>query len=76
MDEARRRQDQLHLMSWNNYQEGRAAEVQGNGAGGVAATIGREKARLTEGGGLERREGGISPDKTVSPVNPRFAISP
>jgi hypothetical protein len=76
MDEARRRQDQLHLMSWNNYQEGRAAEVQGNGAGGVAATIRREKARPTEGGGLERREGGISPDKNVSPVDPRFAISP
>lgn len=72
MDEARRRQEQLHLMSWNNYNEGRAAESQGNGAG-VAATIGRERARP---GGLERKESGVSPSQTNSPLDPRFAISP
>ena len=71
MDEARKRQEQLHLMSWNNYDEGRVAEPHGN----VAATIGREKARPVERG-LERTGGGISPDKTDSPVDPWFAISP
>jgi hypothetical protein len=75
MDEARKRQEQLHLMSWNNYDEGRAAEPQGNGAGGVAATIGREKTRPIERG-LSGKGGGIFPDKTDSPVDPRFAISP
>jgi hypothetical protein len=73
MDEARKRQQQLHLMSWNNYEEGRAAEPQGNGAG-VAATIGRERARPVEG--LERKESGVSPSQTHSPLDPRFAISP
>jgi hypothetical protein len=76
MDEARERQQQLHLMSWNNYEEGRAAEPEDNGAG-VAATIGRDRARPTERG-LERREGEVSPNETDSPVDPRFpnVISP
>jgi hypothetical protein len=75
MEEARRRQHELHLMSWNNYEKGRAAESQGNGVG-VAATIGRERARPVEGGGLERKEGGVSPSLASSPLDPRFAISP
>jgi hypothetical protein len=75
MDDARRRQQQLHLMSWNNYEEGRAAELQGSSGTGVAATIGWEKARPTERG-LERKEGEVSPDETNSPLDPRFIISP
>ena len=70
MDEARRRQEQLHLMSWNNYNEGRAAESQGNGAG-VATTIGRARPNR-----LERKESGVSPNQTHSPLDSRFAISP
>jgi len=71
LEEARRRQQQLHFMSWNNYDEGRVAEPQGN----VAATIGGEKPRPTERG-LVRKEGEVSPDETDSPVDPRFIMSP
>jgi hypothetical protein len=73
MEEARRRQHQLHLMGYNNQVESQAAVSQGNGAGG------QEKARPAERGpgrGFERKESQVSPDQTDSPVDSRFMISP
>lgn len=75
IDDARRGQQQLHVMSWNNDEEGRAAELQGSSGADVAATIGWEKARPTEMG-LNRKKCEVSPDETNSPLDPRFIISP
>lgn len=75
LEEARRRQQQLHLMSWNNYDEGRAAAPHCDTAG-LAATIG-EKPRPAERGPA-RKEGDhqVSPEETDSPVDLTFNMSP
>lgn len=70
MDEARRRQQQLHLMSWNNYDDTRTAELQG-----VGATIGREE--VQQGGdGSNKKQGEVSPDESDSPLDRKFVVSP
>ena len=73
MEEARRRQQQLHLMSWNNYDNNRAAEL---GDGGVAATIGR--GQTPQGGSVEGKKQGeeVSPDESDSPLDRKFIVSP
>lgn len=72
LEEARRRQQQLHLMSWNNYDNNRAAELQG---GGVEATIGRSRA--PQGGNADRKQDEeVSPDKSNSPLDRKFVVSP
>ena len=72
LDEARRRQEQLHLMSWNNYDNNRATELQD---GGVGAKIGR---RETQGSrdGTHKKEGEVSPDQSDSPLDRKFIVSP
>jgi hypothetical protein len=71
LEEARRRQEQLHLMSWNNYDNNRAAELEN---GGVGATIGRSESQ--QGGGVDRKEGEVSPDDSKSPLDRKFIVSP
>lgn len=72
MDEARVRQQQLHLMSWNNYDDARAAELQG---GGVGATIGRGE--VQQGGNRSvKKQGEVSPDESDSPLDRKFIVSP
>lgn len=73
LEEAPRRQQQLHLMSWNNYDDSRAAELQG---GGVGATIGR--GQIQQGSNTEDRKQGekVSPDDSDSPLDRKFIVSP
>ena len=73
MEEARRRQQQLHLMSWNNYDNSRAAELED---GGVAATIGR--GQTPQGVSAEGKKQGeeVSPDESDSPLDRKFIVSP
>lgn len=75
LEEARRRQQQLHLMSWNNYDNNRAAELQGGGGGGVEATIGRSQ--MQQGDHADRKQGEeVSPDESDSPLDRKFIVSP
>lgn len=72
LEEARRRQQQLHLISWNNHDNNRAAELQG---GGVEATIGRSQ--TPQGGNADRKQGEeVSPDESDSPLDRKFIVSP
>jgi hypothetical protein len=74
LDEARRRQEQLHLMSWNNYEDNRAAQMLDGGAG-VGATGGREQTPQN-GNGVSGQQGEVSPDLSDSPLDRKFIISP
>lgn len=60
-------------MSWNNYDNNRAAELQG---GVVEATIGRSQTQ--QGGNVEVRKHGeeVSPDESDSPLDRKFIVSP
>lgn len=73
LDDARKRQQQLHMMSWNNYDEGRFAKLQGD----VGATIGQGKA-LPSGTnrGMEGKGEDVSPDDSESPLDRKFILSP
>lgn len=73
LDEARKRQQQLHMMSWNNYDEGRFAELQGD----VGATTGKGKARPgNTDRGAEGKGEDVSPDVSESPLDRKFIVSP
>jgi hypothetical protein len=59
-------------MSWNNYDNNRAAELEN---GGVGATIGRSESQ--QGGGwVDRKKGEVSPDDSNSPLDRKFIVSP
>lgn len=73
LDEARRRQQQLYLMSWNNYDDSRAAELQG---GGIGATVGREDSLKDGSTRVDRKQGEVSPDDSHSPLDRKFIVSP
>ena len=72
LEDARRRQQQLHLMSWNNYDNNRAAEFQ---EGGVGATIGRGETQQGSHG-VDKKQGEVSPDDSDSPLDRKFIVSP
>lgn len=73
LDEARKRQQQLHMMSWNNYDEGRFAELQGD----VGATIGQGKARPSNNNrDAQAKAEDVSPDDSESPLDGKFIVSP
>lgn len=72
LEEARRRQHELHLMSWNNYDNNRAAELQD---GGVEATIGRSGTQQS-GNSVDKKQGEVSPDYSDSPLDRKFIVSP
>jgi hypothetical protein len=72
LDEARRRQEQLHLMSWNNYDNNRATELQD---GGFGATVGQGETQRG-GDGMHGKEGEVSPDHSESPLDREFIVSP
>jgi hypothetical protein len=74
LDEARRRQEQLHLMSWNNYNDSQAAQLQSGGAG-VEAPVGREQTPQN-GNGVSGQQVEVSPDHSDSPLDRKFIISP
>ena len=72
LEEARRRQHELHLMSWNNYDDSRAAELQG---GSIEATIGRSGTQQS-GSSEGKKQGEVSPDDSDSPLDRKFIVSP
>lgn len=72
LEEARRRQHELHLMSWNNHDNNRAAELQ---HGGIEATIGRGGTQQS-GGSEGKKQGEVSPDDSNSPLDRKFIVSP
>lgn len=72
LEEARRRQHELHLMSWNNYDNNRAAELEN---GGIEATIGRSGTQQS-GGSEGKKQGEVSPDDSNSPLDRKFIVSP
>jgi hypothetical protein len=74
LEEARRRQEQLHLMSWNHNNDNRAAQMQ-NGGAGVEPTMGREQTPQN-GNGVVGQHGEVSPDDSDSPLDREFIISP
>lgn len=59
-------------MSWNNYDDSRAAELQG---GGIGATVGRED-NLKDGSRVDGKQGEVSPDDSDSPLDRKFIVSP
>ena len=79
MEDARRRQHELHLMSWNVYNDNnRGVELQDRG---IEATIGRGEVRQGgngngNGNGVEKKEGKVSPDESDSPLDRKFIVSP
>jgi hypothetical protein len=72
LEEARRRQHELHLMSWNNYDHNRAAELQD---GGIEATSGRSATQQV-GDADSKEQGEVSPDDSNSPLDRKFIVSP
>ena len=75
LEEARQRQQQLHLMSWNNYDNNRAAELED---GGVGATIGRGHTPQIGRAEEDKKQGEeeVSPDDSDSPLDRKFIVSP
>jgi hypothetical protein len=72
LEEARRRQHELHLMSWNNHDNNRAAKLENGGDG---ATIGRSGSQ--QGGNVHvKKQGEVSPDDSNSPLDRKFIVSP
>jgi hypothetical protein len=61
-------------MSWNNYEDNRAAQMQDGGAG-VGATGGREPTPQN-GNGVSGQPGEVSPDLSDSSLDRKFIISP
>jgi hypothetical protein len=74
LEEARRRQEQLHLMSWNNHDDSRTSQLP-SGSAGVEATVGQEQTHQNSNG-VSGQWGEVSPDDSDSPLDRKFIISP
>lgn len=76
LEEARKRQQRLHLTSLGSYEgNGSAERGPGLGAAGIEATMAGKKAKLAERRG-GKKEGEVSPDSSGSPLDRSFVVSP